>query len=375
MVRVLIGDLFTSEAQTLVNTVNCVGVMGKGIALAFKKRFPEMYADYVERCKRGDVRLGKPYLYRRPSAPWVLNFPTKDHWRSVSKLADIERGLEHLAQHYKEWGIESLAVPPLGCGNGQLDWRVVGPTLYRQLSCLDIPVELYAPHETPEEELSAAFLEAEEVDASAMQRFTSEAQIEPAWFALVAMLAKIEREPYHHPIGRTSFQKMAYFATEAGLPTKLAFRKASYGPFAPDLKKIIARLENNGLICEERHGQMMRVRVGPAFKDGLSVFRDQIEAWADPLGRLTDLFLRMDTKQAEIAATVHFAAHHLLADVEPPSEMEVLEAVRAWKARRRPPLDDNEVAATIRNLNLLGWLDATYSPELPVDDLLEEVEA
>ena len=375
MVRVLTGDLFTSETQTLVNTVNCVGVMGKGIALAFKKRFPEMYADYVERCKRSEVRLGEPYLYRHLSAQWVLNFPTKDHWRSVSKLADIERGLEHLARHYKEWGIRSLAVPPLGCGNGQLDWRVVGPTLYRHLSQLDIPVELYAPHETPEEELSAVFLGAEEVSVSEMQHLASKAQIEPAWFALVAMLAKIEREPYHHPIGRTSFQKMAYFATEAGLPTKMQFRKASYGPFSPDLKKIVARLENNGLIREERNGQMMRVRVGPAFKNGLSVFRDQIEAWADTLSRLTDLFLRMDTKQAEIAATVHFAAHHLLDSGEAPSEMEVLEAVRVWKERRRPPLDDSGVASTIRNLNLLGWLGATYSPELPVDDLLEEVEA
>src|SRR5437764_10708247 len=113
MVRVLIGDLFDSKAQTLVNTVNCVGIMGKGVALEFKNRFPEMYRDYVERCRGGAVKLGRPYLYRRLTEPWILNFPTKDHWRSVSKLADIVRGLQFLEEHYDEWDITSLAVPPL----------------------------------------------------------------------------------------------------------------------------------------------------------------------------------------------------------------------------------------------------------------------
>ena len=99
MVTVLIGDLFESGAQTLVNTVNCVGVMGKGIALAFKKKFPDMFGDYAERCNRGNVRVGMPYLYRRMYETWILNFPTKDHWRSVSKLSNIEHGLEYLYDH------------------------------------------------------------------------------------------------------------------------------------------------------------------------------------------------------------------------------------------------------------------------------------
>jgi len=144
MVTVKIGNLFDSDAQTLVNTVNCVGVMGKGVALEFKNRFPEMHEDYVARCNAGQVRLGRPYLYRSLVPPWVLNFPTKNHWRSVSRLQDIEEGLAYLLSHYQEWDITSLAVPPLGCGHGQLEWRVVGPTLYRYLKRMDIPVELYA---------------------------------------------------------------------------------------------------------------------------------------------------------------------------------------------------------------------------------------
>lgn len=92
MITVVRGDLFKSKAQTLVNTVNCVGVMGKGIALGFKKQFPEMFADYVRRCEAGEVRVGQPYLYRSLLPPWVLNFPTKDHWRSVARLSDITKG-------------------------------------------------------------------------------------------------------------------------------------------------------------------------------------------------------------------------------------------------------------------------------------------
>lgn len=301
-------------------------------------------------------------------APWILNYPTKDHWRSVSRLADIEEGLDYLEKHYRTWEIESLAVPPLGCGHGQLDWRVVGPTLYRHLSRLDIPVELYAPYGTPEEQLTPAFLKAQEIPVSEMQRFQSKDMIEPGWFALVALLARIDREPYHHPFGRTSFQKLAYFATEVGVPTRLNYQKGSYGPFAPGLKKIIARLENNGLIREERRGNMLHVRPGPAYLDALRVFKPALQDWAEQLGKIADLFLRMNTRRAEVAATVHFAAHHLLKDLEDGSEMDVLKAVRDWKERRKPSLDDAEIASSIRNLNILSWLDVAFSPELPTKE-------
>ena len=370
MVKVLIGDIFESDAQTLTNTVNCVGVMGKGIAKQFKERFPDMYDDYVERCERGEVQLGRPYLYRQMYEPWVLNFPTKGHWRAVSKLSDIRRGMKYLLDRYQEWGIESLAVPPLGCGNGQLDWRVVGPTIYRYLDQMEVSTELYAPFETPDEQLQPEFLERQEIPVGDIQKLTSQDQIEPGWFALVAMLAKIERETYHHPIGRTSFQKMAYFATEASVPTEMEFKKGTYGPYASDLKKTLARLQNNDLIREERYGRMMRIRVGPAFSDALKLFRDDIGKWAESLGRVTDLFLRMNTRQAEIASTVHFTAKHLLED-EKPSEAEVFDAVQSWKQRHKPPFQDDEIASTIRNLNMLGWIDAEFSPDLLEDELLE----
>lgn len=158
MVRVLIGDLFQSKAQTLVNAVNCVGVMGKGIALEFKKRFPAMYKDYKARCAAGQVRLGEPYLYTEMIGTSIVNFPTKDHWRSPSRLEDIVRGLDHFAAHFKEWGVTSVAMPPLGAGNGGLEWALVGPVIYQKLSTLGIPAELYAPYGTSQSQFTPEFL-------------------------------------------------------------------------------------------------------------------------------------------------------------------------------------------------------------------------
>jgi len=369
MITVLIGDLFQSKAQTWVNTVNCVGVMGKGVALEFKNRFPDMYGDYVKQCEAGQVRLGEPYLYRCLMPPWILNFPTKDHWRCVARLQDIIRGMEHLERHYQEWGITSLAVPPLGCGQGQLEWRVVGPTLYRHLSRLDIPIEIYAPFGTPHEELQPTFLgqaaQAPEVGTGSTPGY----RLEPAWIALVAVLDRIEREPYHWPVGRVTFQKIAYFATESGIPTGLRYQRGSFGPYAPDLKRRITSLVNNGLICEEQRGRMFAVKVGQTFSDARRAYQAEINQWLPVIEKIADLFMRLNTDQAEIAATVHFASRELAGDPShAPAETDVLHQVMAWKQKRRPPLNENEVARTIRNLNMLSWLGVQASADLPISE-------
>lgn len=361
-VKIKTGDMFKSEAQTLVNTVNTVGVMGKGIALSFRLRFPEMYKDYVRRCRSGQVKLGRPYLYTDLTHQWVLNFPTKKHWRSVSRLADIEEGLRYLKQNYKHWGIKSLAVPPLGCGNGQLDWKVVGPTLYRHLSELEIPVELYAPTGTPSAELDVAFL------AGATGGVTAESRLEPHEVALVAVLSCLWREPYRWPVGRTSFQKMAYFLEEAGVPMNLKFQRGSFGPFSPALKSVITKLANNGLLEEVHKGRMLEVRPGRTYWDARYLHKDFLKRWRPEIERVADLFMRLpQTRDAEVAATVHFAAKELAYNLgRKPSENEVLAAVMEWKAQRKPPFNQDEVAEWVRNLNVMGWIELTVSELFPV---------
>ena len=366
MLKVLIGNLFESKAQTLVNTVNCVGVMGKGIALEFKNRFPAMYDDYVKRCAAGQVKLGQPYLFRRASEPWILNFPTKDHWRSVSRLSDIVRGLEFLERGYREWGITSLAVPPLGTGQGQLEWRVVGPTLYRHLSRLAIPVELFAPYGTLHKELQPEFFEHSVEQASGG---APPSRIDPAWVAVVEILSRIEQEPYHWPVGRILFQKIAYFATESGVPTGLQYGRGSFGPYSPGVGPQVTRLVNNGIISEQRLGRMFAVRVGPTFEDAKVAFQDKLHEWEPVVDRIADLFVRMRTEQAEVAATVHYASNLLSkTSGEKPTEVDVLNEVMRWKSRRRPPLNESEVALAIRNLSVLGWLDVRASVDLPLSE-------
>jgi uncharacterized protein YwgA/O-acetyl-ADP-ribose deacetylase (regulator of RNase III) len=368
MVKILMGDILKSKAQTLVNTVNCVGIMGKRIALKFKERFPDMFNDYVERCNRNEVRLGKPYLYKRLTPLWVLNFPTKGHWRSVSRIEDIVKGLKYLLEHYKEWGITSIAVPPLGCGQGQLEWKIVGPTLYRCLNQLDIPVELYAPHGTPREELQPEFLDIE-IDIKPAEPGLALERVKPAWVAVVEILSRLEQEPYHWPVGRTTFQKIAYVATQEGLPTGLHYQKSSFGPFSPELKSIVTRLVNNGLIREEQLGRMFAVKVGPTFVDARKAYLHELAQWESIIEKTTDLFMRMQTRQSEVVATVLFAANILTnRKKEQPSEKEVLTEVMQWKQKRRLPLDNSEVAYTIRNLAALRWLKVKPSSDLPIQD-------
>jgi O-acetyl-ADP-ribose deacetylase (regulator of RNase III) len=144
MLRFVTGNLFDSKAQTLVNTVNCVGVMGKGVALAFKERFPAMFEHYRALCERGEIQPGVLTLYT-DTVPWVINFPTKRHWRGRSRLDDIEAGLITLARRYKEWGVESVAMPALGCGHGGLNWSEVRPLIERHLGSMDLDIEVYEP--------------------------------------------------------------------------------------------------------------------------------------------------------------------------------------------------------------------------------------
>lgn len=361
MVEIVEGDLFQSGAQTLVNTVNTVGVMGKGVALEFRKRFPAMYEDYRERCRRGEVRLGEPYLYRMETGPWILNFPTKEHWRSVSRLDDIAAGLAHLERHYREWGIASLAVPPLGCGNGQLEWRVVGPLLREHLTRLDIPVELFAPMQGVPAQLTLPSLSSPGAELG---------RLNPALIGIAAIVERVHRQPYRAQIGRVMLQKIAYFATVVGIPTGLEFGRGSFGPFARNLKPVLTSLVNNGILVERREGPSFIVAPGPAYAEAAKIWREDLSGWEDAIERVVDLFMRLrGTRQAEIAATVHFAAIELERETgASTSELQVFEAVKEWKARREQPPRDEEVAETIRHLNVLGWLRVTLSDELPVVD-------
>src|SRR5271163_799270 len=125
MIRFATGDILKADAEALVNTVNCVGIMGRGIALQFKNAFPANFKAYAAACKREEVQPGQMFVYATgtmTNPKWIINFPTKRHWRGKSRIEDIEAGLQALVADLKRLKIKSVAVPPLGCGNGGLDW-------------------------------------------------------------------------------------------------------------------------------------------------------------------------------------------------------------------------------------------------------------
>lgn len=149
MITFLSGDLFEAKAAALVNAVNCVGVMGRGVALEFKRAFPANFDAYKSACARGDVRLGEVFVFERPessSPQFIINFPTKRHWRSKSRLDDIERGLDDLAAVIDQRSMDSVALPALGCGLGGLEWDAVKALIESKLGDLQrVDVQVYAP--------------------------------------------------------------------------------------------------------------------------------------------------------------------------------------------------------------------------------------
>lgn len=366
MFKALIGDLFASDAQTIANTVNCVGVMGKGVALEFKKRFPRMARDYEARCSRGEVRLGEPYIYEDQSDRRILNFPTKGHWRSASRFSDIEHGLDYLATHIEEWGITSLALPPLGCGNGGLAWSEIGPLIYSKLQALPINVEVYAPYGTPKSELTTEFLAAP-TQLSLTGRGIRAEKPNPSWIALIEVLRELQAQPYANPVGRTIFKKIAYILTEMGVPTGFEFGKGSYGPFSGDMKVALHDFANRNWLQEAQLGKMIAFRVGPQYENDRRKLSTEIETYRKKVDKTVDLFSRIkSTEQAEEVATIIYACQWIKSrrPEQNITEQDILDYVLDWKPSWKSGEKRETVAGAIRSLVLLNWVKAEISEKM-----------
>lgn len=366
MFKALIGDLFASDAQVLVNTVNCVGVMGKGIAQEFKKRYPAMFKDYASRCEDNRVRIGQPYLYRDASGKWILNFPTKRHWRSPSRIADIEAGLDYLAAHVSEWNVTSLAMPPLGCGNGGLSWEEVGPLIHRKLAHLPVDVEVYAPYGTPRSQLDMEFLSRpSQMTLDGKGQLPGKANA--SWVVLMEVLLRLQEQPYANPVGRTIFQKICYIVTEMGVPTGFHFGKGSYGPFSDDVNPAIAYMTNRNWLHEQPLGRMISLRATPQYLKERGRYESDYTAHERKIAKAVDLFSRIkNTEQAEEVMTVLYASRQLKA-LHPDqsiNEQQLYDYIIEWKKPWNSDEKRHAVAQAIRNLVLLGWMRLDLSEEL-----------
>ncbi|PQJ10717.1 phosphatase [Flavipsychrobacter stenotrophus] len=234
MLHFVTGDLLQSTAQALVNTVNTVGVMGKGIALQFKENFPANNMAYVEACKQKLLVPGQLLLVSDKSIHYgvksIINFPTKVHWKSPSKYEYIEDGLLALRKLILEKGIQSIAIPPLGCGNGGLDWDKVKPMISDHLGDLDIEIQVYEPNAHIKQILQS-------------QDVKKESRLTPARAQLLYMLYAYESLGEYSSLFAAN--KLAYFLQRMGQPLKLNFHAHHYGPYALGVEKVLYSL--NGI--------------------------------------------------------------------------------------------------------------------------------
>jgi O-acetyl-ADP-ribose deacetylase (regulator of RNase III)/uncharacterized protein YwgA len=370
MIKVLIGNMFESKAQTLVNTVNCVGIMGKGIAQEFKKRFPEMYKHYVEMCGIHQVKPGVPYHYKDIFGVSIINFPTKDHWRAMSRLDDVKKGLDIFVEKYKEWGIKSVAFPPLGCGNGGLEWETVGPVIYQKLLAVDIPVEIYAPFGTSQKFLAEEFLAGARLNNSKDVVGKKLSKFKPEWVTVLEVLHNLERQPYVTPVGRTIFQKICYVMQEAGVDLGFQFTQGSYGPYSPDIKKALTVMGNSNMVFEQQLGKMTALKTGPEFETVRNEYRDTAENSRKMIDKVTDLFMRIkDTNQAEEVTTVFYVIRKLKKQKTSVSENEIYDDILKWKTHWDEPGKKKAIASAIRNLGMLRWIRVDFSESLEVNEL------
>ncbi len=361
---VKIGNIFESKAQTLVNTVNCVGVMGKGVALEFKKRYPAMFQEYVSLCKKGEVLPGKPYYYSDLSGVSIINFPTKNHWRSPSKLSYIVDGLIWFRDHYQQYKIQSVAFPPLGCGNGGLSWELVGPLMYRMLKDIPIEIEIYAPYGTKAFQLTPDFLE-NNCPTSPKEILGSQSMpFNPYWLLILYVVQKLNHNPYALNVGRTIFQKVCYILTRVGIPTGFQFKEGYYGPYAKEVDSAVLALSNANYMTERQLGRMVETIVSPSFILPLNIFSQDDISRTD---RAYDLLSRIkNTDQAEMIATVLFT-YDELSEHGQTTEQDIFDHVLAWKPHWRNTKED-EIRSTICELSALGWMSPKQDTGLLNDD-------
>jgi O-acetyl-ADP-ribose deacetylase (regulator of RNase III) len=337
------GDLLRTDAEALVNTVNTVGVMGAGIALQFKQAFPENYAAYEAACKREEVKIGKMFVFHRGenNPRIIINFPTKRHWRGMSRIEDIKSGLQALIEIVKKERIRSIAVPPLGCGNGGLDWDVVRPLIEQAFARVpEVQVQLFYPEGAPE--------------AAEMKISTKRPKMTAGRAVILEVLSRYALPGYRLTL--LEIQKLAYFLQEAGENLKLSFTKQRYGPYAENLHHVLQRMEGHFV---RGYGDRSRDVSLELFSDAIEeagVFLDKETATQNHLTRVAELIEGYETPYGlELLSTVHWVVvHDNVSDGRINPEAAVL-AVHSWNEHKRRTFTAARIHSAWHRLKGKSW--------------------
>jgi O-acetyl-ADP-ribose deacetylase (regulator of RNase III) len=344
------GNLLEAKADALVNTVNCVGVMGKGIALQFKQAFPDNFKQYKQACDRGEVEPGQMFTVATGNLlnpRYIINFPTKRHWKGKSKLEDIRAGLKALVAEVNRLEIQSIAIPPLGCGNGGLDWAVVKPLIIDAFGDLsNVEVIIFEPGSVPA---------ADQVQVNTDQPLMTRSR------ALVVSLFDRYGIPGYR-LGRLEAQKLAYLLQEAGeTALKLEFKQHHYGPYADKLNHALQRIDGHYIRGYGDRTQTSQIYVLPQGREAAEAFLTNHQDALQRLEQVNQLIEGFETPYGmEMLATLHWVAQKNLqaaADVEA-----AIADVQAWSDRKRNLFKPQHLRKAWQRLKDQGWLDAPLTP-------------
>lgn len=331
------GDLFAQPVEALVNTVNCVGVMGKGVALEFKRRWPDNYKAYKRVCDARELTPGRMFvfdrgkLFRDEGPRYIINFPTKNHWRSKSTLEYVSAGLDALIDEIRERGISSIAMPPLGCGNGGLDWKDVRPLIESRLAELtDVKVVVLAPKDAEDE--------------------PEHAQVKMGMNRQRAILLKTlgDFEGYFDGrFDRISLQKIVYFLQVFGTPFNLQFSRNLHGPYSESLRKAFIAFEKLGMISGFTSADRQSHVTPAAYAAADEYLKDGDPADLNLIERLSKLIQGYESPYGlELLSSVHW-----LAEKEQHYPVEkIIEEMRNWNDGKRNSFNDKVIRLAYERL-------------------------
>lgn len=336
------GDLFAAGTDALVNTVNCVGIMGRGVALQFKKAYPLNFREYQAACKAGEVQPGRMFVHEtgKFSPRYIINFPTKRHWKGKSRIEDIDSGLVDLAQVVRQLGIRSIAIPPLGSGLGGLDWKVVLPRIEAALSNIpNLDVVIFEPRGAPEIIKSKAVPNMTEGRAS-----------------LVILMRQYLRGLLDPFVTLIEAQKLMYFMQAAGQPLNLDYEKGHYGPYAKKLSHVLHAVEGH-FICGYRDGgdqPFKELAIVPgAFEEAQHFVAERSEV-QERFERVAKLVEGFETPYGlELLATVHW----VITREGAANPEEALSQIHTWNERKKA-FTARQIGLAFETLKSKGWLEA-----------------
>jgi O-acetyl-ADP-ribose deacetylase (regulator of RNase III) len=344
MIEYTTGDILASDAEALINTVNCVGIMGRGIALQFKNAFPDNFKAYEKACKAEQVQPGRMFVFennRLHQPKYIINFPTKRHWKGKSRMEDIDSGLVALTQEITRRGIRSIAIPPLGSGLGGLNWVEVRPRIEAALrEFTDLKVTLYEPAGAP--------------DPRDMKSSSAVPKMTPGRAALVVLMDRYLSGLLDPFVTLLEVHKLMYFMQEAGQDLRLDYVQAPYGPYAEKMRHVLKKIEGH-LISGYADGgdapDKQLELVPGAIRDAKALLQNDAEA-LKRFDRVADLVEGFETPFGlELLSTVHWVVKKMGAI----TLAEVVSRTHGWNERKRQ-FNERQIGLALKVLKNKGWL-------------------